>query len=92
MFKHEKTIGFYCSVEQSSHHDYHPFITSLRKELRENLLESIFVDQAARAFLLETPVYQLDLLSRKSGGSREGREFLRLMSATKSERGAPGAS
>jgi len=87
----KKPLIFIVQSKNQGHHDYHPFITSLRKELRENLLESVFVDQAAWTFLLEAPIYQLDLLPRKPGGSREGREFLRLVSATKGERGAPGA-
>lgn len=72
------------------HHHHHPFITSLRKELRKDLLESIFVDQAARAFLLETPIDQLDLLPREPGCGRESGKLLRSVSAAKGYR-APGA-
>lgn len=81
------------AVSISDHRHYYyrrPFITSLRKELRKDLLESVFVDQAARAFLLEAPVDELDLLSREPGSGREGGELLRLMSATKGY-GTPGA-
>lgn len=67
-----------------------PRITSLRKELRENLFEGIFVDQARRTLLLEAPIDQLDLFPGESGGSRESGEFLRLVSAAEGERGAPG--
>lgn len=67
------------------------FITSLRKELREDLFEGILVDQAARALLLEAPINHLDLLSGKPGGGCEGGKLLRLVSPAKGERAAPGA-
>lgn len=77
------------SLSPSSHH--HSFITSLRKELGKDLLEGIFVDQTTRAFLLEAPVDQLDLLPGKPCGGCKSGEFLRLVSAAKGERCAPGA-
>lgn len=81
------------AVSISNHHHYyyhHPFITSLWKELRKDFLESILVDQATRAFLLETSIDELDLLPREPGSSCENGELLRFMSATKGY-GTPGA-
>lgn len=52
---------FESSSSSSSSFSFPPpphyrFITSLRKELREDLLEGIFIDQTAWAFLLEASV------------------------------------
>lgn len=94
----KRTLTFINNIVYSNnrnhhyhYHCHHPFITSLRKKLREDLFEGILVDQAAWALLLEAPVNQLDLLSGKPGGGCEGGKLLRLVSPAKSERSAAGA-
>ena len=58
---------------------------SLRKELREDLLEGLLVDETGRALLLEAAINQLYLLPGESGVGGQRGQLFRLVAATESE-------